>query len=251
MEPPNRDASTDDELRRPWPVGSFRDRFAAWVRWFGGVRLAASAIAMVVVCAGAYWLVRTPAPPTEASLPLVSTTSLAGPDDVTTSSVAAGTTLAVSPVSVVVHVAGAVVAPGVYRLDSGSRVDDAIVLAGGALAEADTDAINLAAPLVDGARVYVPVAGEEVLPPPSPSPSVLSSPLPGASGAGPGGSAIIDVNVATAAELEALPGVGPATAAAIVTERERNGPFRDVDDLDRVPGIGPAKLGALRDLVTT
>jgi competence protein ComEA len=61
----------------------------------------------------------------------------------------------------------------------------------------------------------------------------------------------IDVNVATADELEALPGVGPATATAIVTERERNGPFLDVDDLDRVPGIGPAKLDALRDLVVT
>jgi competence protein ComEA len=61
----------------------------------------------------------------------------------------------------------------------------------------------------------------------------------------------IDVNAATTDELESLPGVGPATAAAIVTERERNGPFLDVDDLDRVPGIGPAKLEALRGLVTT
>ena len=61
----------------------------------------------------------------------------------------------------------------------------------------------------------------------------------------------IDVNAAGAAELELLPGVGPATATAIITERERNGPFLDVDDLDRVPGIGPAKLDALRDLVTT
>ena len=61
----------------------------------------------------------------------------------------------------------------------------------------------------------------------------------------------IDVNVATAVELEELPGVGPATAAAIVTERERSGPFLDADDLDRVPGIGPAKLEALRGLVVT
>jgi competence protein ComEA len=61
----------------------------------------------------------------------------------------------------------------------------------------------------------------------------------------------VNVNVASAAELESLPGVGPATATAIVTERERNGPFLDVDDLDRVPGIGPAKLEALRGSVTT
>ena len=61
----------------------------------------------------------------------------------------------------------------------------------------------------------------------------------------------VDVNRASAAELDALPGVGPATAAAIVTDRERNGPFVGVDDLERVPGIGPAKLAAIRDLVTT
>ncbi len=102
--------------------------------------------------------------------------------------------------------------------------------------------MNLAAVVVDATRIYVPVVGEEV------PPEVVV-------GSGSGLASIptgpVDVNRATADELDELPGVGPATALAIVTERERNGPFVDVDDLDRVPGIGPAKLEALRDLVTT
>jgi competence protein ComEA len=141
-----------------------------------------------------------------------------------------------------VHVAGAVAEPGVYALGADARVRDAIVAAGGPAETADWDSLNLAASLADGTRVYVPTVGEVVPPPVTTAPvgpveSVIAGP--------------IDVNLARADELDALPGVGPATAAAIVTERERNGPFVDVDDLDRVPGIGPAKLEALRGLVTT
>jgi competence protein ComEA len=120
-------------------------------------------------------------------------------------------------------------------------VRDAIVAAGGPTEIADWNALNLAAVVDDGVKVYVPHVGEEV--PPS-----LTLPV-SADAAPPTGP--IDVNAATADELDALPGVGPATAGAIVTERDRNGPFVDVDDLDRVPGIGPAKLDALRGLVTT
>ena len=140
---------------------------------------------------------------------------------------------------VLVHVAGAVVEPGVYDLASGARVRDAVVAAGGPTDAADWNALNLAAVVSDASRVYVPVVGEDV------PPGVL-----GASGAAVGNGPV-DVNRATVDELDQLPGVGPATATAIVTERDRNGPFVDVDDLGRVPGIGPAKLEALRDLVTT
>jgi competence protein ComEA len=164
---------------------------------------------------------------------LVSTSSTAQTDASPTSTVASG------PVSV--HVAGAVARAGVYELEPGSRVHAAIAAAGGATSDADADALNLAAEVVDGSRVYVPVVGEE-LPP-------IAEPVGGDEPAGP--PAAVDVNRATAAELDVLPGVGPATAAAIVTERERNGPFVSVDDLERVPGIGPAKLDALRELVVT
>jgi competence protein ComEA len=129
----------------------------------------------------------------------------------------------------------------VYELPGDARVRDAVVAAGGPTDVADWNALNLAAALADGVKVYVPSVGEEV------PPSLTAPPAPGTDQP----AAPIDVNVATAGELESLPGVGPATATAIVTERERNGPFLDVDDLDRVPGIGPAKLEAMRELVTT
>jgi competence protein ComEA len=201
------------------------------VTWFGAGRLVAASVATVVVAAGAFWLVRTPPPATEASLPRATAS--------TVGEAAAEASPASEPVTVFVHVAGAVVEPGVYQLDVGARVRDAVVAAGGPTDEADWNALNLAAPAVDGTRVYVPTVGEEV-------PAALT--VPPATGTG---STMVDVNAATADQLDELPGIGPATAAAIVTERERNGPFLDVDDLDRVPGIGPAKLEALRDLVTT
>jgi competence protein ComEA len=224
-----------EPLSRPVPPRSPAERARAWIEWFGIARLVAASAATVVVCAGAVWLLRTPPPATEASLPRATTTSVASP---------ASQPVAVAPAAatrVLVHVAGAVVEPGVYELEGDARVRDAIVAAGGPTEIADWNALNLAATVADGVKVYVPTVGEEV-------PASLTVPAPG--GVGPP-TLPIDVNVATAGELEALPGVGPATATAIVAERERNGPFLDVDDLDRVPGIGPAKLAALRDLVVT
>lgn len=231
-----------EPLSRPTPPHSPAERLRTWLVWFGVGRLVAASVATVVVCAGAVWLVRTPPPATEASLPrATATTATAGssvPDDHTDAAVATPST---EPV-LLVHVAGAVVEPGVYQLVGDARVRDAIVAAGGPTATADWNALNLAASISDGVKVYVPNVGEEL--PPS-----LTAPPADPSGSIPTGP--IDVNAATADELESLPGVGPSTATAIVTERERNGPFLDVDDLDRVPGIGPAKLEALRGLVTT
>ena len=158
------------------------------------------------------------------------------------------------PAELVVHVSGAVASPGVVRLSPGSRVDDALRAAGGPSEEAELDAVNLARPVVDGEQIHVPVPGEE-----PPAPSV---PAPGAEGpaageepAGGGGEGgadgtAIDLNTASATELEELPGVGPAIAQRIVDHREQNGPFESVDQLEEVSGIGPATLEELRDRAT-
>lgn len=231
-----------EPLSRPTPPRSPAERLRTWAVWFGVGRLVAASVATIVVCGGAVWLVRTPPPATEASLPRASstttTTGSSVPVDHTEPVVATPSTVPV----LLVHVAGAVVEPGVYQLVGDARVRDAIVAAGGPTATADWNALNLAASISDGVKVYVPNVGEELppsltVPPADPAGSIPTGP--------------IDVNAATTDELESLPGVGPATATAIVTERERNGPFLDVDDLDRVPGIGPAKIEALRELVTT
>lgn len=143
---------------------------------------------------------------------------------------------------VLVHVAGAVVAPGVHLLPAGARVHDAIAAAGGPRPEADLDRLNLAAPLADGTQVYVAFSGA------GGSGAVGGPGGEGAgSGAAPGGP--VSLSTADAASLDALPGVGPSTAAAIIAHREANGPFTSVDDLLEVRGIGSAKLEGLRDLV--
>ena len=150
------------------------------------------------------------------------------------------------PTSLVVHVAGSVVTPGLVGLPAGARVADAIAAAGGLAPTADADRLNLAESLVDGQRVFVPVVGQE--PPPQVPLSggtVSAGGSPGAAGPVPR----VSLNSATAEELDALPGVGPSTAAAIVAYRDQNGPFTSIDDLLDVRGIGPAKLEGLVDLV--
>jgi competence protein ComEA len=200
----------------------------------------------------AVWLLRASPVPVEDGLPRATTTvattspsASAGSSDAPgpASSPAAATTIAV----LVVHVAGQVARPGVYQLPAGARVDDAVAAAGGALATADLDVVNLAAHVADGDRVFVPAVGETVPGVVGPSGASTGS----ASGSGTGAAGPVDLNAATAEQLDALPGIGPATAAAIVEHRERVGPFVTVDDLLDVPGIGPAKLDALRGLVVT
>jgi len=245
--------SSAEGVTRPAPLDPIADRLRAWLSWFGVGRVVVSAVSMVIVCAGAFWLVRPPSPPAEAVLPQATAMPAAPsqPDQPDQPSFADQPDQTVdhpatTKTEVVVHVAGAVASPGVYRLRDGDRVDDAIGAAGGASAGADLDAVNLATVVVDGARIYVPAEGEnvEVV---EPVPSGADAPANGAA-AVPGG--LVDINRADATRLDELPGVGPATAAAIVAERERNGPFLTVDDLERVPGIGPAKLSGLRDLVS-
>lgn len=235
-------ASSEPSLPpRPAPPRPLRDLVAGWLDWFGLTRLVLAAVSVAVVVAGGYWLLHAPRPEAVASLPVAARGAVPPATLPPPTTLPAPTTV---PGPLTVHVAGRVARPGVYTLTAGARVVAAIDAAGGATADGDLDALNLAAPVADGQRVYVPGVGEVDpatvasggLAPVGSVPSVESGPL--------------DLNSATAERLETLPGVGPATAAAIVDDRTRNGPFASVDDLDRVSGIGPAKLAALRDLVT-
>ncbi|HEX2304159.1 MAG TPA: ComEA family DNA-binding protein [Gaiella sp.] len=134
----------------------------------------------------------------------------------------------------VVHVVGAVRRPGLFRLEEGARVADAVQRAGGPTRRADLSVVNLAAPLADGQQVVVPRRGP-----------------PGAAPAGsPATPAKVSLAIATVDQLDELPGIGPVTAQKIVDWRTAHGPFGSVEDLDDVPGIGPARVEQLRELVT-
>ena len=219
-EPPNEDES-------PW------SRLVAWIRFVGPTKVVASVAGVIVAALVGWALIRPSSPGAEAALGTLAASS-------TSSAELVPTTLAPdSPI--VVHVAGSVQAPGVYRLRLGDRVVDAVTAAGGALPRAATDAVNLAAPVTDGERVYVPAIGE-----------VVTATAVATSGSVVAGTttAVVDVNTATADQLDALPGIGPSTAAAIVARRDEIGRFVGYDDLLSVPGIGPAKVDALRGLIS-
>ncbi|ATG51845.1 competence protein ComEA [Brachybacterium vulturis] len=145
---------------------------------------------------------------------------------------------------IVVHVSGAVAAPGVVQLPGDARVDDALRAAGGATDEADLSVVNLARPLADGEQIHVPEPGEP--------PRDRAAAEPGSTGGAQesGSGAPIDLNTAGVAELEELPGVGPAIAQRIVEHREKNGSFTSVESLLEVSGIGPATLEEIRGRAT-
>ncbi|GIV17562.1 MAG: competence protein ComEA [Armatimonadota bacterium] len=171
----------------------------------------------------------TPAPPPETGDAVPSQqTPLAGSDEI------------------VVHVAGAVKKPGLVRIPRGSRVNDAVKAAGGFSSQADPDSVNLAQQLEDGVQVYVPRKGEAV--------QVEGRVGPAWQGEVPRRketpSGKININTASAEQLESLPGVGPATARAIIEYRKQNGGFSSIDELLDVRGIGPKKLEQIRPYVT-
>jgi competence protein ComEA len=201
--------------------------------------LVVGAAAVVVAGVGGWWALRPPPPPApEEVLPRVD-------DGVGPVAAVATTTTEPAVTMVVVHVDGAVAVPGVHELRPGARVDDAIAAAGGLTAAADRERLNLAAPVADGQRVWVPRRGEDEPP--------VVTPVGGgpADPSGPGAPAApVDLNTADAAALETLPGVGPTIAAAIIRHRETEGRFDRVDDLLAVAGIGPSRLAVLEGLVT-
>jgi competence protein ComEA len=137
--------------------------------------------------------------------------------------------------SAIVHVAGAVREPGVYRMRAGARVDDAVGRAGGATARADLSQVNLAAEVEDGRQVLVPER---------PRPG---APVAAASGEQP--EVPLNLNTATLEQLDELDGIGPATAQSILDYREEHGGFGSVEELGEVPGIGDVRLASLREQV--
>ena len=143
---------------------------------------------------------------------------------------------------VVVDVVGAVRRPGLYRLEQGSRIADAVARAGGATGKAELSMVNLAAPLADGEQVVVPkraAAG-----------AAAAGVAAGGAEAGAGPSTgPVHLSTATLDQLDSLPGVGPVTAQKILDYRAKHGAFSSVDELDAVPGIGPSRMDQLRDLV--
>lgn len=165
------------------------------------------------------------------------------PAPVSAASTAVG---ASQPAAVTVHVAGAVASPGVYELPAGSIVNDAVQVAGGALDDADTNALNLAEQVADGSRIYVPRRGEEA----PPVQQGVASGVGQGTVSSPAAAGLVNINTATATELEALPKVGPVLAQSIITWRQENGGFKNVEELQHVSGIGPATYEVLAPLVT-
>lgn len=146
----------------------------------------------------------------------------------------------------VVHVAGAVKNPGVYRLDKGARVIEAVEAAGGSLPDGQVHTLNLAAVLSDGEKVYVPTR-KEVQAAQGGNGGLTGTRWPGGEG---GYRSKVNINLAGPGALEALPGVGPSLAQRIIEFRTRNGPFKKIEGLMEVPGIGEKKFDQIKDSVT-
>ena len=249
------------------------NRVRSWLTWVGWQRFAFLFVAVPVAAVVGWWLVRLPAPPIESMIPVAPAPAPApapatSPTDSPAQWLAPLDTEGLSqetPQRVAVHVVGAVKTPGVYHLPPNARADDALRAAGGPAPNADLRRVNLASAVFDGEQLYIPRVGEQILPVAPRASSNTASPR-GISGgdavngsqsgdvAGGSGTAttvplIVDLNRATAADLDRLPGVGPSTAKAIIDHRSRNGPFASVDDLLAVRGIGPAKLAEIRPWV--
>jgi competence protein ComEA len=219
-----------DDVPRPEGVGRHRSP-GPTMRWNPGpagarslwlVGLAAALALVVWTWADRPRVDPVPAPPAH-STPASTTTPV-------------GEVAETSP-TVVVSVVGLVARPGLVTLPTGARVADAVEAAGGLLPEADPASVNLAAVVTDGQQIAVGVPG-------APAAGGTAAPAPGASGG------LLDLNTATAAELDGLPGIGPVLAERIVEHRTTQGPFRSVEELDDVPGVGPTIAAELADLVT-
>jgi len=243
------DSSRFDRLPERWRGTRWRpSRSATWV--LAIVAALATAIGLFTV----WW----DSPSLQAVPPLPSPQNVTA-QNVTEQSVTAGDGESAGPVptavvaeqppeALVVSVVGLVRTPGLVNLHSGSRIADALAAAGGVLDGAETVGLNLAQKLADGDQIVVGAADQ--------SGGVSASSSTTAGGTSPaaagesGGAGLVNLNTATEAELDGLPGVGPVTAAAIISWRTSNGKFTDVEQLGEVDGIGPARLAKLRVLVS-
>lgn len=246
--PIRRRADTPDGSA-PGYRGDTRER-AARFRTRTGLGAAAALLVVAALTGGWLWWQSATGTPTVVPLGEVSALSedeADAPGDPT--GPAAPTAGDPAPDSILVHIAGAVVRPGVVELPAGSRLFEAIDAAGGGTSAAEPSRLNLAAVLADGQKVLVPAIGE---PDPDNAPSAGSA--GSATGTGSGGmmpgSGKINLNTAGVAELGTLPRVGPVLAQRIVDWRQQHGTFKNVEELDAVEGVGPKMLETLRPLVT-
>ena len=230
-----------------WTV--IKKRLSDWIAFVGTTRLFFGVLLSAIAAFSMWLLVRPSAPLVESVAPHASGVGIVAP-----------LSTLPTPLTVRIHVAGAVVRPGVYSVSSSARVVDAVTAAGGATSRADLERINLAQTIKDTEQVFVPFRSSRitkvtVAPRLRPSRSTVPAVVPTVPGAIPSATTsattpLINLNSATSAQLDTLPGVGPSTAKAIISYRNRKGPFGKVEDLLNVPGIGPAKVAALRDQVT-
>ena len=245
LDPPDRlDHSASSVPPRPLPPPSVLERVRTY---WEDPRVRVAALLVGAAVAGVFWFrlgagggAGSAAAP-EAKAPAASAAAAGAV-------AASRSTTTTAGAAVFVHVAGAVVRPGLVHLAGGSRVADAVSAAGGGLPDADLDRLNLAAKVTDGERVAVAHIGQ-------PAPAVAGGGSGGTPGDGSTGAAggspngPVNLNTATEPELEELPGIGPSFAAAIIAEREKRGGFTSVDQLRDVRGIGEKRFADLKDLV--
>jgi competence protein ComEA len=247
------DGEPDTSLSRWLPDTTKSDGAA---RWVAAVRadpgrsgvIALAVVGVIAVLVTVFTLIRDKAPPVaSAKLPPVEMVSSASPKP--------GPAPPVSDGPVIVSVVGLVHKPGLVTLTPGARIADALTAAGGALDGADLIGLNMARRITDGEQIIVGIVAAPGQPAAMGS-STSSGPATGAPTEAPSTTGkssapgqLVDLNTATAEELDTLPGIGPVTAAAIIAWRDANGRFASVDQLGEVDGIGPARLEKLRDVV--
>jgi competence protein ComEA len=241
----------DGRLPPPRLARSLAERLR---EWRSDARFGVVLLVIVAVLAGVIWYrigtggdARAGSPASDARPAAPTTATTLAPTNTSTGA----SVDAKQPDRIAVHVAGAVARPGVVELAAGARVIDAVEAVGGAPADADLDRLNLAAKLVDGERVFVPKAGQAdpgVVPGASGEAGTSGGSGVPAGGVTPGGK--LNLNTATQAQLEELPGIGPTYAQAIIAERQRRGGFKSVNELRSVRGIGDKRFADLAPLVT-
>jgi competence protein ComEA len=219
--------------------------------WRTDARFGVIVLVVIAVVAGVVWYrigVGGASAGEPASTPRAVTTTAASVAAAVGGDPTTPTTAPGASTKIAVHVAGAVTHPGVVELRAGARVIDAVEAVGGALTDGDLDRLNLAAKVADGQRIYVAKVGQA-------DPGVAGDATGGGvdAGSGPGvpnSGVKVNLNTASQAQLEELPGIGPTYAQSIIAERQRRGGFKSVNDLRSVRGIGDKRFAELAPLVT-